>query len=67
MAYASSTKDLWGRFGGYIDQILRGTHPRQMPIYQGSKLELLLNLKASKALGITFPSSLLARADEVIE
>jgi putative ABC transport system substrate-binding protein len=67
MAHASSIADLWGRFGGYIDQILRGAQPRDMPIYQGSKLELLLNLKAAKALGLTPPPSLIARADEVIE
>jgi len=67
MAYAVSTSDLWGRMGGYIAQILGGANPGEMAIYQGSKFELLLNLKAAKALGITMPATLLARADEVIE
>jgi putative tryptophan/tyrosine transport system substrate-binding protein len=67
MAYAHSTAELWRRLAGYIDQILRGAKPGETPIYQASKLELLLNLKAAKALGLTFPPGLLARADEVIE
>jgi putative ABC transport system substrate-binding protein len=67
MAYAHSTRDLWGRFGGYIDQILKGANPSELAIYQGSKFELLLNLKTAKALGLTIPPTLLARADEVIE
>ena len=53
--------------GDYIAQILGGARPGEMAIYQGSKFELLLNLKAAKALGLTIPPPLLARADEVIE
>src|SRR5262245_391526 len=67
ITYASSTAELWGRLGGYIDEILRGAKPGEMPIYVPSRFELLVNLKAAKALGITIPPSLLARADEVIE
>jgi putative tryptophan/tyrosine transport system substrate-binding protein len=67
IAYAFSTADLWGHLGGYIGQILGGAKPGEIPIYQGTKLELLLNLKTAMALGLTFPPSLLARADEVIE
>jgi len=67
MAYAVSTTDLWTRMGSYIAQILGGAKPHEMAIYQGSTFELLLNLKTAKALGMAFPSTLLARADEVIE
>src|SRR5262245_25519659 len=67
ITYASSTAELWGRLGGYIDEILRGAKPGEMPIYVPSRFELLVNLKAAKALGITIPQSMLARADEVIE
>jgi ABC-type uncharacterized transport system substrate-binding protein len=67
IAYGSSRADVWRRLAGYIDQILRGTKPGEIPIYLESKLELLLNLKTAKALGIEMPTSLLVRADEVIE
>jgi putative tryptophan/tyrosine transport system substrate-binding protein len=67
IAYGSSRADVWGRLAGYIDQILKGAKPSELPIYRETKLELLLNLKAAKALGIKMPASLLARADEVIE
>ncbi len=67
IAYASPVADLWRRLAGYIDQILKGAKPGEMAIYQQTKFELLLNLKTAKALGLTMPPSLLARADEVIE
>jgi len=67
MAYGSSTKDNWRRLAAYIDQILRGAQPGDLPIYLASKFDLLINLKTAKALGITIPPSLLVRADEVIE
>jgi putative tryptophan/tyrosine transport system substrate-binding protein len=51
----------------YLDQILKGANAGEIPIYQESKFDLLINLKAAKALGLTVPPTLLARADEVIE
>jgi putative ABC transport system substrate-binding protein len=67
MAYGPSVSDSYRRLGGYIDQILKGAHPGDLPIYLASRFDLLINLKTAKALGITIPPSLLVRADEVIE
>jgi putative ABC transport system substrate-binding protein len=67
MAYGPSLADLYRPLASYIDRILRGAKPGELPIYLASKFELLVNLKIAKALGLTIPPSLLARADEVIE
>ncbi len=67
MAYGPSIPDVYRRAAGYVDQILRGTTPGEIPIYLESRFELLVNLKAARSLGLTIPSSLLVRADEVIE
>lgn len=67
MAYAIDTVDLWRRSASYVDLILRGANPAVMPFQQPAKFELIINLKAAKALDLTVPESILARADEVIE
>src|SRR5262249_20114207 len=67
MQYGPSLAEYFRRAAGQIAEILKGAKPRDMPIQQEPTLELLINLKTAKALGITVPPSLMARADEVIE
>ena len=67
MAYASDDRELWRRVADDVHEILNGAKPGDIPIYQPSKFELLINLKAAKVLGLDIPLSLLASADEVIE
>jgi len=67
MAYGLVYEDLWRRSAGYVARILKGANPAEMPIEQPNKFDLIINLKTAKALGLTIPPSLLARADQVIE
>jgi putative ABC transport system substrate-binding protein len=67
MAYAVDVDNLFRHAASQVDRILRGEKPGDMPYYQASTFELIINLKTAKALGVTIPQSLLARADEVIE
>jgi putative ABC transport system substrate-binding protein len=67
ITYSANPATLARQAAAFVDRILRGTRPAELPIERPSKLDLVINLKTAKALGLTIPPSLLQRADQVIE
>jgi putative ABC transport system substrate-binding protein len=67
LSYGPDLVDIWRRAASYVDRILRGAKPGDLPVQLPAKYEMVVNLKTAKSLGLTVPQSILLRADEVIE
>ena len=67
ISYGPNIAHIWRRAASFVDKILKGANPADLPVEQPTKYELLVNLKTARALGLTMPQSLLLRSDEVVE
>jgi putative tryptophan/tyrosine transport system substrate-binding protein len=67
MSYGANVADLYGRAATYVDKILKGSKPAELPVEQPTKFEFIINLKAAKQIGLTIPPNVLARADKMIK
>jgi putative ABC transport system substrate-binding protein len=67
MTYAPSQTEMWHRAATYVDKILKGTKPADLPVEQPTKFEFVINLRAAKQIGLTIPPNVLARADKIIK